>query len=150
MKISSQEEYGLRCLLQLAQVPQGQLMTVKKIAEKEGLSAAYVEKLLRILGTAGLVHSTRGVQGGYALSHPPATISLGKVVRALGEVLATEHICITFTGNEETCVHFDDCGLRSVWAGLSLYIQNFLDHTMVADLLGKEQVVSTRLAKWLT
>ncbi len=149
MKITSQEEYGLRCLLQLAQLPQGQIVSVKDIAVKEGLSHAYVEKLLRLLSRAGLVHSVRGMKGGYVLNRPPGQIALGEVVRALGTIQTTTHICGAFTGNQAACVHFNDCGLRSVWAGLTGYIQQFLDETMLATLVGNEYAVSERLTNRL-
>ncbi len=149
MKITSQEEYGLRCLLQLARVPRGELVSVKEIATKEGLSSAYVEKLLRLLSRVGLVHSMRGIKGGYVLNRPAASITLGEVVRALGKVQTTEHICQQFTGNQSTCVHFDDCGIRSVWSGLTGYIQSFLDQTTLASLLENEYTVSERLSKRL-
>ena len=145
MKITAQEEYGLRCLLQLAKAPQGQIMSVKEIAAKEGLSHAYVEKLLRVLGRAGLVHSVRGIKGGYVLNRPAAQVTLGEVVRALGSVQTTEHICHQFTGSKNTCVHFSNCGIRSVWSGLTNYIQQFMDHTTVEHLLGDEYAVSHRL-----
>ena len=121
MKITSQEEYGLRCLLQLARVPQGQVMSVRDIAVKEGLSGAYVEKLLRILSRAGLVHSVRGLKGGYVLNRPASSTTLGEVVRALGTVQTTNHICQQFTGNQDVCVHFSDCGIRSAWSGLTAW-----------------------------
>ena len=145
MKITSQEEYGLRCLLQLARIPHHQLVSVKVIAAKEGLSHAYAEKLLRILSKAGLVHSVRGLKGGYALNRPANSITLGEVVRALGMVQTTNHICQSFTGNERICVHFDDCGIRSVWSGLTTYIQSFLDQTTLASLLEPEYTVAERL-----
>ena len=147
MKITSQEEYGLRCLLQLARAPREQIISVKEIAAKEGLSHAYVEKLLRILSRAGLAHSARGIKGGYALNRPASTIMLGEVVRALGAVQTTNHICQVFTGNQQVCVHFSDCGLRSVWLGLTTYIQNFLDKTTLESLLEDEYTVSERLTK---
>ncbi len=146
MKITAQEEYGLRCLLQLARVPHGQIVSVKEVAGKEGLSSAYVEKLLRILSRAGLVHSLRGLKGGYLLNRPPTNIALGEIIRALGTVETTEHICTVFTGNEDVCVHFRDCGIRSVWSGLTNYIQRFLDQTTLASLLDNEYTVATRLA----
>ena len=149
MKITAQEEYGLRCLLQLARIPEGQLVSVKEIASREGLSSAYVEKLLRILSRGGLVHSVRGLKGGYMLNRPATAISLGEVVRALGTVETTDHICHVFTGKEEACVHFSDCGIRSVWSGLTTYIQQFLDQTTLASILGREYTVSERLAKRL-
>lgn len=149
MKITSQEEYGLRCLLQLARAPQGQLITVKEVAEKEGLSNAYVEKLLRMLSKASLVHSVRGIKGGYLLNKPPAQISLGQVVRALGSLPTTSHMCTVFTGNQDACVHMSDCGIRSVWSGLTTLLQDFLDQTTIASLLENEYTVSARLAKRL-
>lgn len=147
MRITSQEEYGLRCLLQLARVPREQILSVKEIAAKEGLSHAYVEKLLRILSRAGLAHSARGIKGGYALNRPASVITLGEVVRALGTVQTTNHICQVFTGNQQVCVHFSDCGLRSVWLGLTTYIQNFLDKTTLDSLLESEYAVSELLTK---
>ena len=146
MKITSQEEYGLRCLLQLAKTPSNQVVSVKEIAGKEGLSSAYVEKLLRILSRAGLVHSARGVKGGYALNRPASSVTLGEVVRALGTVQTTNHICQHFTGNQRVCVHFSDCGIRSIWSGLTTYIQSFLDQTTLDHLLQSEYSVSERLA----
>ncbi len=145
MKITAQEEYGLRCLLQLARIPHNQLVSVKEIASKEGLSHAYAEKLLRVLSQAGLVHSVRGLKGGYALNRPAASISMGEVIRALGTMQTTHHICQSFTGNERICVHFDDCGLRSVWSGLTTYIQTFLDQTTLESLLQPEYIVAERL-----
>ena len=148
MKITSQEEYGLRCLLQLVRASGNQqVVSVKEVAAKEGLSHAYVEKLLRLLARAGLVHSIRGVRGGYVLNRPAAVITLGEVVRALGMVQTTDHICQHFTGNLRVCVHFRNCGIRSVWSGLTTYIQRFLDQTTLDQLLENEYVVSERLEK---
>ena len=147
MKITAQEEYGLRCLLQLAKAPQGELVSVKEIAAKEGLSSAYAEKLLRLLAKAGLVHSVRGIKGGYVLNRPAASITLGEVVRALGKMESTNHICTIYTGQKDACVHFSDCGIRSVWSGLTTYIQSFLDQTTLKSLLGKEYNVAERLAR---
>ena len=149
MKISAQEEYGLRCLLQLARAPHNQIVSVKEIASKEGLSSAYVEKLLRLLSKSGLVHSIRGVKGGYVLNRPGTSIMLGEVVRALGTLQTTEHICHSFTGNQTACVHFSNCGIRSMWSGLTTYIQGFLDQTTLATLLDSEYDVAERVAKRL-
>lgn len=142
MKISAQEEYGLRCLLQLARAREGQVLTVKEIAAKERLSIAYAEKLLRLLARAGLVHSLRGIKGGYVLNRPGRQVTLGEVVRALGQVPSTNHICQQFTGNQDTCVHFSNCGIRSIWSGLTNYIQSFLDQVTLEQLLKDEFAVS--------
>ncbi|HBH97474.1 MAG TPA: transcriptional regulator [Candidatus Omnitrophica bacterium] len=146
MKITAQEEYGLRCLLQLAKSPQGQVVRVRDIAGKEGLSSAYVEKLLRLLSRSGLVHSVRGLRGGYVLNRPPAHVTLGEVVRALGGVQTTDGICHQYTGQQRACVHFTDCGIRSVWSGLTTYIQRFLDQTALESLLANEYDTSQAIA----
>ncbi len=66
MKISAHEEYGLRCLVQLARAEvDGESLTLNQIADREGLSVANAGKLMWILVKAGLVQSQRGANGGY-------------------------------------------------------------------------------------
>src|ERR1700682_5206473 len=84
MRITAKEEYGLRCILQLASAPRGEPLSAAEIARREGLSCPYVEKLLWTLKKAGFTKSHRGVKGGYVLAKPPEQISLGDVQRALG------------------------------------------------------------------
>ena len=145
MKITAQEEYGLRCLLQLARTGTKGL-TVREIALREGLSAAYVEKLLRLLGKAGIIRSVRGTKGGYLLNRKVEEITLGAVVRALGKVPTTGEICHQFTGNRDSCVHMDDCCIRAAWETLTVAIQSFLDNTRLSDLVGGESKVRHTLA----
>ena len=145
MKITAQEEYGLRCLLQLGQADPEAGLTVREIAAKEGLSPAYVEKLLRLLGKAGMIHSVRGVHGGYRLSRKPQEISLGEVVRALGNVLNTEEICDRHPGNRVSCVHIDECCIRSAWATLTQAIDGFMGKVHISDLMGEESKVRLTL-----
>jgi len=139
MKLSTQEEYGLRCLLQLARADREAGLTVKEIALREGLSTAYVEKLLRLLGKAELIHSVRGIKGGYLLSKKTHEITLGAVVRALGSLPNTEEICDRFTGNLKSCIHIDDCCVRAAWTTLTQAIDSFLDQTKLSDLVGTEK-----------
>ena len=138
MKITAQEEYGLRCLIQLARQDDDGVLSVKEIARREGISSAYAEKLLRLLSKAGLTQSARGTRGGYRLQRPSGEITLGNVVRALGNVQTTDEICGRYTGNRSACVHMDNCGIRSVWAGLTQYIQQFMDHTPLSTLMQGE------------
>ena len=84
MKISAQEEYGLRCLLQLARAETiGASLTLSQLAQLEGISTANAGKLLWILSKAGLVQSTRGIKGGYSLARPASQIRLNQVIRVL-------------------------------------------------------------------
>ena len=74
MKISAQEEYGLRCLMRLAQAEEGHSLTLPEVAAAEGLSVPYVAKLLAVLRQAGLIDSARGRTGGYRLAKAPAEV----------------------------------------------------------------------------
>lgn len=138
MKITSQEEYGLRCILQLARQEQGAPMMVRDIAEREGLSIAYVEKLLLIIARGGIIESVRGPKGGYRLTRPCNEISIGQVMRVLGGVPSKDEICSQFTGNQETCVHHVDCGLRPVWASITDFVHSVFDKIPISVLLQGE------------
>ena len=141
MKITAQEEYGLRCIIQLASAPPGETFTVAEVARREGLSVAYVAKLLRILGKAGLARSQRGIKGGYALARPPAQITLGDVGRALGAIQTPSDICHRYTGNMKTCVHDWDCGIRPIWQGITQYVLGVLDGIPISQVLCKDKLV---------
>jgi Rrf2 family transcriptional regulator, iron-sulfur cluster assembly transcription factor len=147
MKITAQEEYGLRCILQLARQGRQSPIMVRDIAEREGLSAAYVEKLLWTLSRGGIAESVRGPKGGYRLSRPPTEISIGEVMRVLGGIPSKDEICAQFTGNQETCVHHDDCGLRPVWVSITDFVHGVFDKIPLSALLqGEVDVQMVQLA----
>jgi Rrf2 family protein len=147
MKITAQEEYGLRCLLRLARVD-GQALTIPEVATAEQLSPPYVAKLLSILRQAGFIESVRGRSGGYHLSREPQDIQLGAVLRALGEPLFEEPAyCERHAGPETngTCVHQGGCSLRALWQTLEEWLRHILDHATLADLLLDENQIVERL-----
>src|SRR5438477_2811342 len=86
VKITAQEEYGLRCLLRLAS-SEPESLTLPEISASEGLSVAYVAKLMAALRDAGLITSVRGRSGGYRLAKSPDGIGLGSLLLMLGEPL---------------------------------------------------------------
>ena len=100
MKITAQEEYGLRCLLRLAKADSGSI-TLPEVAAAEGLSVPYVAKLMAVLRHAGLLESVRGRSGGYSLAKPAEDIGLGSLLLILGEPLFDEHeYCQKHAGTE--------------------------------------------------
>jgi Rrf2 family protein len=150
MKISAQEEYGVRCLLRLARV--GQSLTIPEIAQAESLSAPYVGKLLGVLRQAGFIESVRGRSGGYHLARPASEIRLGALLLALGEPLFDEPgYCERHAGPETTgpCVHHDGCSLRGLWQTLEQWLRHTLDQITLDDLLHQEIPVVQRLKKQL-
>jgi Rrf2 family protein len=141
MKITSQEEYGLRCLLRLARGTEEESLTIPEIAHAEGLSAPYVAKLLAVLRQGGLIGSQRGRAGGYHLTRKPSTIGLGEVLLALGEPLFDDPgYCQRHAGpvTDGNCVHQGDCTLRALWQTLEQWMRQSLDRITLADLLQNE------------
>jgi Rrf2 family protein len=144
MKVSAQEEYGLRCLLQLAYLPEGEFLTLGQIAEREGISVANAGKLLWILNKAGLVTSIRGTKGGYRLARPASQIQLSEIIKVLDEDVMESH-CSSYTGVLSVCVHKGDCGIRPVIVGLHEIVQKALSGITLAQLVGKESQVDETL-----
>ena len=140
MKISAQEEYGLRCLVQLANLPEGESLTLPQIAEREGISTANAGKLMWLLNKAGFVNSTRGTKGGYFLARPADDIYLNEIIKVLDEDVLSSH-CESYTGVLDKCVHTDDCGIRPVIVGLHEIVENALSRITLASLVGNEKSV---------
>lgn len=153
MKITAQEEYGLRCLLKVAQATDGNSFTLNDIASAEGLSVPYAAKLLSVLRQAGFLDSVRGRAGGYRLALPPERIGLGSLLLTLGEPLFDDPgYCERHAGTAEGlngCVHHNDCSLRSLWHTLEQWMRHSLDQITLADLLQKKVSVAELLRRRL-
>ncbi len=144
MRITKQEEYGLRCILQLAQDGMGSKTTVE-IAAKEGLSMDYVTKLLILLRRHRIVESVRGVKGGYKLARVPEKITVGQVMRALGWSVLDESLCRHYPGKLENCIHLQGCGIRPIWMKAAKMMYKLFDSTTLSELLKEEEIVSQEL-----
>ncbi|MCB2206132.1 Rrf2 family transcriptional regulator [bacterium] len=137
MKFSSQEEYGLRCLLQLGR-SEASSMTIAEIGEAEGLSQAYVAKLLRILRINGFVDSVRGQEGGYTLAREADQILLSEVLAALGGRFYKPGFCDHYAGTESVCAHTFSCSIRPLWHRVQTAIDGVLEKTTLLDLMEGE------------
>ena len=146
MKFSAQEEYGLRCLLRIAREGGELGLTIPDISLAEGISNAYVAKMMRVLRQAGLVKSTRGQFGGYTLSRGPARIAVGEALAVLGGRLFEEDFCLDHSGIEVTCTRSVDCSIRSLWQAVQTVVDGVLSKTTLADLLRSEGEATTRVA----
>jgi Rrf2 family protein len=138
MHFSSQEEYGLRCLLRLAATPE-RSVTIPEISQAEGISIPYVAKLMRILRDGGLVLSERGQSGGYRVARPSEEISVSQALAVLGSPLFAGEFCEKFAGNEDTCTHSVNCSIRSLWRTVQRVVDGLLSRTSLKDLLCNEQ-----------
>lgn len=141
MKITAQEEYGLRCVLRLAKADTGSI-TLPEVAAAEGLSLPYVAKLMAVLKNAGVLESARGRSGGYRLARPADEIGLGSLLLTLGEPLFEEHeYCQKHAGTEApggVCMNHATCTLKSLWQTLEHWLRRTLDQITLDDLIRHE------------
>lgn len=139
MKITAQEEYGLRLLLRIARYKDNSGMSIPDLSEAEGLSVAYVAKLTRILRIAGYINSTPGYKGGYILAKPADQININKVLKVLGGALFSKDFCGNYAGTRPLCTNSVDCSVRSLWQMVQFSVDRLLDQLTLADLMGSEQ-----------
>jgi Rrf2 family protein len=142
MKLSSQEEYGLRCLLRIGRGGEGASLTISELSQREGISAPNVAKLMRVLRRGGFVLSTRGKEGGYTLSRPSEEINLGEALAVLGGRLYDPAFCQRHSGSERLCTHMPDCSIRSVWRLVQGAVDQVLGRLSLRDLLCSEEEMS--------
>lgn len=136
MKLTSHEEYGFRCLVKIGS--SGASLTIPEISEAEGISQAYVAKLLRILRRGGFIRSVRGKVGGYSLSRPASQIVVGEVLAALGGKMFESDFCDSHSGTSHVCAHSTDCSIRTLWKRVQVALDEVLGRTTLQDLLRSE------------
>jgi Rrf2 family transcriptional regulator, iron-sulfur cluster assembly transcription factor len=139
MKISAQEEYGLRILLRIARCEDETGMSIPQLSEAEGLTVPYVAKLTRVLRMAGFINSTPGYKGGYVLAMSSQNININKVLKALGGSLFDTGFCGTHSGSMKICTHSVDCSARSLWQMVQFSIDQVLDKISLYDLVNSEK-----------
>ena len=145
MRITSLEEYGLRCALQLAKFKgKNRRAAAPEIAELEGLSVEYVSKIMHLFKKSGLVNATRGIQGGFLLEKDPSEISVQSVLdRLAGSGRPTNvakdreigNFCNSHSGIHSECRHRLKCSIQPVWSFIFDAFERVLTSITLADLL---------------
>jgi len=141
MKLSSHEEYGLRCLVRIGYSSQG--VTIPEISQSEGVSAAYVAKVLRVLRQGGFVKAARGKEGGYTLARPAEQIAIGEVMDLLGGRIFESTFCETHAGSVAICARSIDCSVRSLWRAVQVAVDQVLSKVTLRDLLQNEEAMNS-------
>jgi len=139
MKITAQEEYGLRILIRIAGCKNEEGLSIPQLTEAEGLSSHYVAKLARVLRMKGFINSTPGYKGGYVLAKPAGKIVINDVLKALGGALFDKKFCGSHAGSLKLCTHSVDCSARSLWQMVQFAVDQFLDKVTLHDLVNAEK-----------
>lgn len=135
MKISTKARYGLRALVDLAVHSSGDQVPLISIAQRQELSANYMEQVFSSLKKAGIVKSIKGSQGGYILAKRSCDITVGEVIRAIeGEILIVEE---EEARDNASLIYnsMKQCLQEQVWSKITESICQVIDHITLEDLM---------------
>jgi Rrf2 family protein len=143
MIFTTKAEYGVRLLVELGRHgdgPAGGVISLKALAEAEGLPLAYLERIVALLKKADLVESTRGAHGGYRLARPAADITMDEAVLALEGAVAPMACFVDDTeGQRVLCNHGDDhghaCATKLLWTRVQGGMVEAMKRTTLAELI---------------
>ncbi len=141
MKLTTRSRYGTRMLLDIAMHTGAENpVSIKEIADRQGISMKYLEKLIRALKNAGYLTSKLGSKGGYMLAQPPESILLGDVVFALEETVPTFE-CVD---SEPCCERMEYCLTRTIWNEAVKAMYERLNSFTLADLISNAKFCPKR------
>ena len=136
MNITSKGRYALRVMLDLAQHPDDGFVSLKTVAERQGISMKYLEAIVGSLKKAELLESTRGKEGGYRLSKAPAEYTVEEILHAIEDNLAPVS-CIK--DGSIQCDRAAACQTLPMWRELDEITNAYLNTVTLKDLLTGEK-----------
>jgi Rrf2 family protein len=132
MTLSRSAAYAIAAVAYIAAQPAGQLCGVHEISADRGIPLAFLEKILQTLRRRGLLRSVRGSGGGYQLAIPADRIHLIQILDPFSAEAEPNRCLLHIRG----CSQENPCLLHQQWADLRRQLQERLERTTVADLVG--------------
>lgn len=131
MKISTKGRYAIMVMIDLAMNGNDKFISLKDIAQRQGLSNKYLEQIIAMLNKAGYLETARGNNGGYKLAKKPSEYTVGEILRATEGDLAPIY-CVSEDGD---CEKRENCKTFSFWKGLDDTINEYVDSKTLEDLI---------------
>ena len=132
MVVSTRGRYALRVMLDLAQMGEGDYIPMKNIAERQGISLKYLERILPALARNHLIEGTHGKGGGYRLCRSPKDYRIGEILR-LTEGDFAPVACLE--KDKPPCSRSGECRTLPMWKELGRIIEQYFDGIPLEDLL---------------
>ena len=134
MRLTTKGRYAVTAILDVALYECNGPVSVSDVAERQGLSPSYLEKLFSHLKKKGLVSGRKGRGGGYKLTESSHIITIADVIDAVNETVDA-----TKCGGSENCRKQGRCITHDLWAGLSNEIRNFLEGVSISQLVAQQR-----------
>lgn len=134
MKISTKGRYALRMLADIVLHQHEGYVSLKDIAERQGISKKYLEQIVPLLNKSSILKTNRGNRGGYMINGKPENHTVGEVLRATEGSLAPV-ACLEYEPND--CERINECATIEIWEGLYKLITDYLDGITIQDIADK-------------
>ncbi len=131
MMVSTRGRYALRVMIDLAERGGDAFTAMKEVAERQGISLKYMEKIMPVLVAGKLVEGIHGKGGGYRLTRKPSEYSVMEILYLTEGNLAPVE-CLSC--NAEECKRAAECRTLPMWTELHHRITDYLDSVTLADL----------------
>ena len=135
MMISTRGRYALRVLADLAEHADGGYIPMKEIAERQGISLKYLERILPVLTKSGIIEGLQGKTGGYRLKKDPQDCRIGDILRLTEGDLAPV-ACLAC--DAKSCERKSECRTYPMWTEFFEVINDFFDSRTLADIVKKD------------
>jgi Rrf2 family protein len=134
MKLSTKGRYGIKAMVDLGlEYDEVTVVTLGTLAGLQGISEAYLERIIGSLRSAGLIESVRGAFGGYRLQKAPQNITVGEIIHALEG--STSLLDCVDSGVLRSCGNACSCSARPLWLKLQSRIDEVLNSTTLQDMV---------------
>ncbi|MGN0522191.1 MAG: RrF2 family transcriptional regulator [Eubacterium sp.] len=130
MMVSTKGRYALRIMLYLAVHQNEGPVSLKDIADNEGIGIKYLEIIVSSLNKGGLLKSLRGKNGGYMLNRPPQEYTISEILN-LAEGSLAPVACV----ETDMCENAGCCKTYTLWKELDEVIEEFLSSKTLADIM---------------
>lgn len=135
MKISTKGRYAVRMLLDMAEHQSDGYISLKDIAERQGISKKYLEQIISLFNNTDILRSSRGFRGGYKLARTPDKYTIGEILR-ITEGSIAPIACLEDEPNR--CARSSSCKTLFIWEGLYKVICDYLDNVTIKDIIDND------------
>ena len=135
MELSKRADYGMRVILDLAALAEGERTSSRELAGRQFIPLPFLSKIIAQLAAAGLVETQRGMQGGIRLAHPANQISMKDVLEALEGPLVFNRCLV----HPQECSLYRLCVMHDVWQDIQTQVSMMLSDITFAELLQRQQ-----------
>ena len=135
MLISTKGRYAVRIMIDLAENSDGEYVAMKNVAERQGISLKYIERIVPLLTKAELIEGVHGKGGGYKLCREPNSITVSDIVTAAEGSIAPVACLVS---GVKPCERKNVCRTVKMWQGAYELLENYFKGITIYDLMAKE------------